>query len=356
MLRVRLNLLLLITAHPPLVCAEQSQTEETSSMSARLKGNPDSCGKDCEDHRRIQKRSTSGDKCELYYFGPTAKQGETFAFWNNNKSEQLEAYLKIASFLMTSPHEEKAIFFPAHLPLVEKRNGSEVLVLLDVYVRAKGTCGQPRAGSSDYYDSNPAWYNNADLRLQTELEMLEDYMQRMPRSHFGYRAPNDGEEDVCLDETGLVVNDFPDIRTCFSMWIFDDADQKPKHFAGRQIYNRINQKQHVNISAIGFNPTKGSFVTKPVGTEMFSLPALFLKETCEVTNASLANRCAYWASDRFYVSLCCCYTNRTDCAYKKYKFPAEKKEGDPVIRACATGGYYPIKDFGGNREPKNASE
>ncbi|KAH7721524.1 hypothetical protein AAVH_10985 [Aphelenchoides avenae] len=88
---------------------------------------------------------------------------------------------------------------------------------------------------------------------------------------------------------------------------------------------------------------------------MFSLPALFLKEMCEVTNASLPNRCTYWASDRFYVSLCCCYTNRKECAYRTYKFPAEKKEGDPVIRACATGGYYPMKDFGGTREPNIAN-
>ncbi|KAH7721527.1 hypothetical protein AAVH_10988 [Aphelenchoides avenae] len=353
MLRVRLKFLLLITAHLPLMCAELSQTEETSSVSARDKGKPDSCGKDCEDHRRVRKRSTLEAKCELYYFVPTAKQGETFAFWNNTRAEQVEAYYKILPFLQTNPHE-KPIFFPAHLPLVEKRNGSEVLVLKDVYVRAKGTCGLPLPGCTDYYDTNPAWYKNADLRLQEELKMLEDYIQLMPRSHFGYRVPTDGE-DACLDETGLVVKDFPNVRTCFSMWIFDDADQKPKHFAGRQIYNRINQQQHVNISAIGFNPSKDEYLAEPISTDMFSLPALFLKEMCEVTSISLPNRCAYWASDRFYVSLCCCYTNRRECAYRKYKFPAEKKEGDPVIRACATGDYYVMKDFGGTREPRNAS-
>ncbi|KAH7721518.1 hypothetical protein AAVH_10979 [Aphelenchoides avenae] len=342
MLRVRLKLLLLFTAHLPLLGAELSQTAETPSISARDKGKPDSCGTDCEE--RIRKRSTSGDKCELYYFVPTAKQGETFAFWNNTKPEQIE---------------EKAIFFPAHLPFVEKRNESEVLVLIDVYVRAKGKCGRLIPGRPDYYDTVPAWYNNADMRLQTELEILENYMQRMPRSHFGYREPNDGEEDVCLDETGLVVVRTEKGLSRHSNVLFDvdlrRRGPEPKHFAGRQTYNRINQKQHVNISVIGFNASEDSFVTEPVGTELFSLPALFIKEMGEVTNESLANRCTYWASDRFYVSLCCCYTNRRECAYKNYTFPAEKKEGDPVIRACATGDYYVLKDFGGTREPRNAS-
>ena len=66
--------------------------------------------------------------------------------------------------------------------------------------------------------------------------MLEDYVERMPRSHWGYRVPK-ADEDVCLGDTGPVVvrtetsreraectvqKDFPGIRTCFSMWIYDN--------------------------------------------------------------------------------------------------------------------------------------
>ncbi|KAH7721549.1 hypothetical protein AAVH_11010 [Aphelenchoides avenae] len=310
---------------------------------------------------RTTKKSTPGteeEKCELYYFVPTANHtDEAFFFWNNTKVEQLLAYSKITSFLETNRRKAEPLFFPAHIPLVEVHNGSEVLVLKDVYVRAQGACGDRKTGRKglDYFDTNPDWYKNPDERLKKELEMLENYVQRIPRSHWGYRVPKTGEDDLCLDETGLVVKDFPGIRTCFSMWIFDDRDQKPKHFAGRQIYNRINQTQHVNASKIGFNPSGSLLDAEPIRTEMFSLPALFLQEMCSVKNASsLKNRCTYWTTNRFYVSLCCCYTTRTECAYKNYTFPTQKKVDDPDIRACATGDYYLVQPFGGTPAPRNA--
>ncbi|KAH7701493.1 hypothetical protein AAVH_31373, partial [Aphelenchoides avenae] len=289
-------------------------------------------------------------------FVPTANHtDEAFFFWNNTKVEQLLAYRKIVPFLLENRHADDPLYFPAHLPLVDVHNGSEVLVLKDVYVRAKGACAYDKSrGQGIVFDTNPDWYKNPDERLKKELQMLENYVQRIPRSHWGYRVPKPGEDDVCLDETGLVVKDFPGIRTCFSMWIFDDRDQKPKHFAGRQIYNRINQTQHVNASKIGFNPSKSLFDAEPISTDMFSLPALFLKEMCTVTNASfLKNRCTYWTTNRFYVSLCCCYTTRTECAYKTYEFPEQKKKDAPDIRACATGDFFLMRPFGGTPEPKN---
>ncbi|KAH7721516.1 hypothetical protein AAVH_10977 [Aphelenchoides avenae] len=205
MLRVRV--LLLITAHLLLLCAEPSHDKELSSISGRDEVKPDSCGKDCEDRTRIRSRPKA--KCELYYFAPTATQQEQFGFWNITRVEHRKAYYKIVPFLKENAHENRPIFFPAHMPLVEKSNkGREVLVLKDVYVRALGTCG----------NMEKAWYDNTDLKLQTKVEMVEDYVERMPRSHWGYRMPKAGENDVCLDDTGLVVKDFSDIRTCFSMW------------------------------------------------------------------------------------------------------------------------------------------
>ncbi|KAH7660467.1 hypothetical protein AAVH_43749, partial [Aphelenchoides avenae] len=293
-------------------------------------------------------------------FVPTAKRtNEAFFFWNNTKVEQLVAYMKIASFLLENRHKANPLYFPAHLPLVEVHNGSEVLVLKDVYVRALGACGYAKTRRRDlgYYDTAPEWFMKPVQKRQVELRILENYVQRIPRSHWGYRVPKDDEQDVCLDNTGLVVKDFPGIRTCFSMWIYDNLDKnpepKPKYFAGRQIYNRINQTLHVNASKIGFDPSGGDANFEPIGTESLSLPALFLNEMCHVTNGSHENSCAYWVTNRFYVSLCCCYTNRRECAYKNYTFPAQKKEGDPVIRACAAGSFYVMKDFGGNQEPSN---
>ncbi|KAH7721552.1 hypothetical protein AAVH_11013 [Aphelenchoides avenae] len=356
MARVRLRVLLLIAANLPLLCAELSGTAKSSSNSGRDKAKPASCGKDCEVGTR--KRSTQGAKCELYYFAPTASDGKLFASWNTTKVEQLLAYNKIVPFLQENRHEDKPIYFPAHMPLVQiDLDGYEYLDLKDVYVRAKGTCGDfPKEDDPDYFNTDPSWYSNTDLKL----EMVEHYVERMPRSHWGYRVPKAGENDVCLDDTGLVVKDFPGIRTCFSMWIYDDFDRyptpKPKYFAGRQIYNRVNQTLAVKIATIGFDPSTGGSLVEPTSTEWFSLPALFLKEMCHVTNASLENRCTYWITEGFYVSLCCCYTNRTDCAYKTYKFPSQQKADDPVIRACATGEYYLLESFGGNRHPKNASE
>ncbi|KAH7691277.1 hypothetical protein AAVH_40210, partial [Aphelenchoides avenae] len=124
----------------------------------------------------------------------------------------------------------------------------------------------------------------------------------------------------------------------------------------RQIYNRINQKLRFNIAAIGFDPSRGDPFVEPIATDFFSVAALLLKETCHVTNKTLENRCTYWTTTTFYVSLCCCYTNRTECAYKTFKFPSQKKPNDTEIRACATGDYYVMKRFGGNHEPKNASD
>ncbi|KAH7721511.1 hypothetical protein AAVH_10972 [Aphelenchoides avenae] len=220
-----------------------------------------------------------------------------------------------------------------------------------------GTCGNiSEPYDPSYYDINPAWYNDTDLRLQEQITMLEDYVERVPRSHWGLRAPRAGEHDVCLDDTGLVVKDFPGIRTCFSIWIYDYKHADPKHFAGRQIYNRVNQTLRWNIAAIGFDPSRGEPLVEPVSTESFSLAALFLKETCHVTNEPLENRCTYWITDVFYVSLCCCYTDRRECAYRKYKFPSQQKPGDSMMRACATGEYYPMKRYGGNHAPRNASE
>ncbi|KAH7721553.1 hypothetical protein AAVH_11014 [Aphelenchoides avenae] len=355
MARVRIRVLLLITANLPLLYAELSRTAEPSAISGRDKAKPASCDKDCEN--RTRKRSPQGAKCELYYFAPTAKDGKLFAIWNNTKLEQLLAYRKIVPFLQENQHEETPIFFPAHLPLPEKRKNGEALVLKDVYVRAYGTCDNMEAYDPGYDATKPGWYDNVDLPLKTQVEMVEDYVERMPRSHWGHRVPKAGETDVCLDDTGLVVKEFPGIRTCFSMWIYDEwnRNSKPKHFAGRQIYNRINQAPAVSIAEIGFDPSIGLSSVEPIGTELFSLPALFLKEMCHVTNASLENRCTYWATEYFYVSLCCCYTNRTDCAYKTFKFPSQQKADDPVIRACATGDYYLLKSYGGNRQPKNAS-
>ena len=90
------------------------------------------------------------------------------------------------------------------------------------------------------------------------------------------------------------------------MWIYDDGDPKPKHFAGRQIYNRINQTLLVNTSRIDcmciryafvvlnifvlVNRTGGVSFVERFRTEEFSLPALFLTEMCHVTNASLEVR------------------------------------------------------------------
>ncbi|KAH7721509.1 hypothetical protein AAVH_10970 [Aphelenchoides avenae] len=318
MFRVLVQALLLITAHLPLLCAELSRSEGTTSVSGREGVKHSPCGKDCEDRIRVRKRSALGPKCELYYFLPTAKHtDEAFFFWNNTKAEQLNAYRKIVPFLQANSHKDEPLFFPAHLPLVKKRgDGRDALVLKDVYVRAQGTCGElPGSNYPGYFDTNPEWFGKPDQKLQVELRMLEDYVQRIPRSHWGYRVPKAGEDDVCLDETGLVVKDFPGIRTCFSMWIFDDVNEKPKHFAGRQIYNRINQTLHVNN--IVFNSSAGDSPAETV-----SLPALFLKEMCFVTNSSHENRCTYWTATNFYVSLCCCYTNRTECAYRTYKFPS----------------------------------
>lgn len=45
MLHVRFKLLLLMTAHLPLLCTAKSHTEAPSSSSGRDKVKPDSCGK-----------------------------------------------------------------------------------------------------------------------------------------------------------------------------------------------------------------------------------------------------------------------------------------------------------------------
>ncbi|KAH7696597.1 hypothetical protein AAVH_36331, partial [Aphelenchoides avenae] len=186
MLRARLRVLLLITTHLPLLCAKPSHDKELSSISGRDEVKPASCGKDCEDRTRIMSRPKA--KCELYYFAPTATQQEQFGFWNVTRVEQREAYYKIVPFLKANPHEDGQ-------PLVERRkDGRKVLVLKDVYVMALGTCG----------NMEQAWYDNTDLKLQTKVEMVEDYVERMPRSHWGYRVPKAGENDVCLDDTGLV--------------------------------------------------------------------------------------------------------------------------------------------------------
>ncbi|KAH7696956.1 hypothetical protein AAVH_35964, partial [Aphelenchoides avenae] len=343
MLRVRLRVLLLVTAHLVLMRADKSHSEETSSISGRDTVKTASCGKDFAPTATV-----------------TATEDDLFGFWDNKKAEQLEAYSKIVPYLKanlnrTRTKPDEPLFFPAHLPLVEKRYGSDVLVLKDVYVRAEGRCGDISEGN--YPDgTKPAWFMNRPERLQKDVEMLEAYVERMPRSHWGYRVPKVGENDVCLDDTGLVVKDLPGIRTCFSMWIIDDVYETPKHFAGRQIYNRINQELFLNISEIGFHPSGSDSIVKPVSTDFFSLSALFLKDICYVTNELRENRCTYWAATRFYVSLCCCYTNRTECAYRTYKFPSQKKPADPALLACATGTYYVLKSFGGNRQPQNASE
>lgn len=63
------------------------------------------------------------------------------------------------------------------------------------------------------------------------------------------------------------------------------------------------------------------------------------------------NVCHRWSTNRFFITLCCCYQNRIDCAFKRYLYPLEK-EFAPHTVTCATGTYPLLAAFGGALLPQ----
>ncbi|KAI1694680.1 hypothetical protein DdX_19989 [Ditylenchus destructor] len=143
------------------------------------------------------------------------------------------------------------------------------------------------------------------------FDMLEHYLSRMPRSHYGYEAPESRETPHCLDEAGYITFPLGEANTCFSLWMARNRNETSNknepyvdYYGGQLAFNRVDQDEFLMPDKMSIPQY---FYSKGMS------PCYVFNENMNLTEGDPENSCRAFISADIYALLCCCYKELWKC-------------------------------------------
>uniref|UniRef100_A0A915DDC4 DDE-1 domain-containing protein n=1 Tax=Ditylenchus dipsaci TaxID=166011 RepID=A0A915DDC4_9BILA len=206
---------------------------------------------------------------------------------------------QIGHLLECEKEDPGRLYFPAYHSFDQE-------ILEDVYVSVRKRCG-----TSDKCFAPMS----QDAIDKLEADMLEKALRLLPRSHFGYDAPENETERImtCLTETGHKTRKYTmeDSNSATCMFIYmaskyqlTEDGYHTDYYAGLLTFNRMDQ-EHFRVEN---------------GESIPHFMYLHNKLPCYMTKLDTEpeenmNKCYIYLSAETYAMFCCCYWESASCHF-----------------------------------------